>query len=154
MKSLLFLLFFLFFCFFSPSFHSFFSIFSYSGVGNGRGVEKGNSFFSFFLPSFLRKENGNEKDNRDCLLEDNRKMQEHSSFRKMIFRKENAPFFRQKPRKIALILTFRRNFPEKIIFREFPEFFRRIFRKIRSKMKGVIMRPLKIKDIGPQILSA
>lgn len=64
-------------------------------------------------------------------------MQEHSSFRKMIFRKENAPFFRQKPRKIALILTFRRNFPEKIIFREFPEFFRRIFRGIRNKTKGV-----------------
>jgi len=86
------------------------------------------------------------EDNRFCLLEDNRKMQEHSSFRKMIFRKENAPFFRQKPRKIARNLTFRRNFPEKIIFREFPEFFRRIFRKIRSKMKGIIMRPLKIKD--------
>ena len=63
-------------------------------------------------------------------------MQEHSSFRKMIFRKENAPFFRQKPRKIARNLTFRRNFPEKIIFREFLEFFRRIFQRSLHKEKA------------------
>lgn len=70
-----------------------------------------------------------EKDKRNCPEKDKRNLRGHSSFRKMIFREENTPFFRKKVRKIFRIFIFSEIFPRNLIFREFPKIFRGIFRE-------------------------